>query len=432
MHTSSATLEAVKIINKVLTRPHSLSAELEHIKSPHHKLITELCQGTLRWYEQLNFILNKLIQKPISKKNNDLYCLLLIGLYQLHKMETISPANSVNITVDASKALNKPWATNFTNAVLRTYLRKKLEIIELIKQNKIITHSFPKWLYSQIQADWPNDYSKILDNSNTRPSLCLRINPLKTDISSYTNLLNKKNISYTTTPDSAYAIIINSTVSIKALPHYDDGWFSIQNISAQYIAPLMNIQKNHSILDACAAPGGKTSHILELDIANIQVTAIDNKADKILRLKQNLNRLQHKATIITNDASSPNTWWNGSQFDRILIDAPCSGSGIISKYPEIKLRLSQQQINELNKTQLSLLTNLWPLLKPEGKLFYVTCSILKQENDEIIKKLSTSIKNYSIIHCQMPKSIQTQYGNQVLPQHNNHGFYLSCLQKTHK
>jgi 16S rRNA (cytosine967-C5)-methyltransferase len=367
----------------------SLTSALDHalrtVESAQDKAFVQaLCYGVCRYFHRLDFILNTLIDKPL--KSPEVKALLLIGLYQLNYMR-VKPHAAVSETVQAARKI--VWAKALINAVLRGYLRKQDELEQQADQVKTAALSHPNWLIKQIEHDWPKQAEAILQENNQPPPMVLRVNLTKTTRESYLQLLTEQNLSANPINCTTSGILLEKPVSIEALPHFADGWVSVQDGAAQLAATLLDVRPGQRVLDVCAAPGGKTAHILEHQPDISEMVAIDIDENRMLRVGENLNRLGLIANLIVADAAKTDDWWNGKPFERILLDAPCSATGVIRRHPDIKLLRRSSDITELASLQKTILNAIWPLLAHGGMLLYATCSVLKQENEgQIVDFLS--------------------------------------------
>lgn len=376
-------------MTKVLQDGQSLTSALDialkSVESAQDKAFVQaLCYGVCRSYHRLYFILNLLIDNPL--KSQDVKSLILIGLYQLKYMR-VKPHAAVSETVQAARKI--VWAKALINAVLRGYLRKQDELEQQADQVKTAALSHPDWLIKQIEHDWPEQAGTILQENNQPPPMVLRVNLTKTTRENYLQLLVEQTISAKVADFCASGIILDKPVPIEALPHFADGWVSVQDIAAQLAAGLLEVQPGQRVLDVCAAPGGKTAHILEQQPDIGEMVAVDIDENRMLRVGENLRRLGLNTKLIVADAAKPDDWWDGKPFDRILLDAPCSATGVIRRHPDIKLLRRESDIAALTTLQKTILNAIWPLLVSGGTLLYATCSVLKQENeDQIVDFLS--------------------------------------------
>ncbi len=395
-------------------------------------LFKEIMFGTTRWFFRLEGILNQSLHNPLKPKHHDIKYLICSGLYQL--LETnIAQHAIINETVEATRLLQKPWASKLVNRVLRQFVRNKNKSLIEIKKNQNQWYAYPEWLLKQIQQDWPDRWEDIINASNQKPPLSLRINQQKTSPLGYASLLKENNIPCELNENYPNAVIIKNPVHAQTLPGFEHGLFSVQDLAGQLVATLLDCQEGQTILDACAAPGSKTCHILENQPKINRVVAIDIDAERLLRVKENIMRLglpQERLKMVLEDASHTKQWWDGMEFDRILLDAPCSATGVIRRHPDIKILRRETDIDTQYQTQLILLKSLWPLLAKGGKLLYTTCSILKQENEKVIQAFARENKSVQIKKVEIPNSHQSKYGAQLFPAENDSdGFFFSLLVK---
>ncbi|MDP2904369.1 MAG: 16S rRNA (cytosine(967)-C(5))-methyltransferase RsmB [Methylovulum sp.] len=374
-------LIAARVLTQVLQNGQSLTTALENAlqtveSGKDQAFIQALCYGVCRHYHRLDFILNELLDKPL--KDINIKALALVGVYQLNFMR-VKPHAAVSETVFAAR--KKPWAKSLVNALLRSYLRER-EMLEL-KADQIASAatSHPDWLIQLITQDWPEQAQAILLENNRQPPMALRVNLAKTDTAQYLQKLSGQGLVATTVDFCGSALILDKPVAVGLLPGFAEGWVSVQDTAAQLAAGLLDAQAGQRVLDVCAAPGGKTAHLLEQQPLLKELVAVDNDASRMQRVNENLQRLQLSATLIVGDGANPGDWWDGQQFDRILLDAPCSALGVIRRHPDIKLLRRAEDIEPLQRLQSNILAAIWPLLASGGLLVYATCSILKQENE---------------------------------------------------
>jgi 16S rRNA (cytosine967-C5)-methyltransferase len=425
---------AVTVLNEVFVERHSLSSVLPtaiiNEKNSRDKgLIQELCYGVLRWYPRLEWFVGQLLERPLKTRDRDVLNLLLVGIYQLLFLR-IPPHAVVNETVAAAKELGKPWARNMVNAVLRTFLREQDHLQTALQQNNEALTAHPDWLLEVLKKSWPVDWQQIIDANNQRPPMFLRVNRQKTGRNDYLQQLTENRINASSTPYAADGIELEKPVDINLLPGFELGQVSIQDSAAQLAAPLLDVRSGHYILDACAAPGGKTAHILELGCDPQGLIAIDIDPSRLQRIAENLQRLDLHARLVCGDAATPEKWWDGKLFDRILLDAPCSATGVIRRHPDIKRLRRPQDINALVELQERLLRALWPLLKRGGMLLYVTCSVVPAENDEQINRFLKLHQDAVENRITMQWGREREVGRQILPgDQNMDGFYFASLSK---
>ena len=426
---------AAKIISLVIRQNRTLTVLLpgylqQFTDKKDQAFVQELCYGISRWYYQLEHILNRLLDKNIKPKDTDIKVLAMAGIYQFMHLRT-PPHAIVAETVEACSEIGKPWAKKLLNGLLRRYQREHALLIKDMESCPSAKYSHPEWLLNMFKTDYPDSWEQICIANNSRPPMYIRINKLKTTREKYLALLSKAGINGNITPYSPDGIKLEVPVDINKLPEFWNGYASVQEYAAQLILQLLEPENNQYLLDACAAPGGKLAHILENNPQQTQVVAIEPDELRLEKLQQTLDRLQLKAGIIHVDARDVESWWDGIHFDRILLDVPCSATGVIRRHPDIKLLRTPEDIETVVILQKELLSALWPLLKPGGKLLYVTCSILKQENDQQIHDFLIYHNDVKPVPVNAAWGTATPFGRQILPgQDDMDGFYYACLQKT--
>ena len=425
---------ACNILFKLINTQQPLSNILTDYKKRKNldPLVAALCFGTLRTYTKLKFISSKLLKKPIKNKEQQVLLLLLIGLYQLTDEMRIPDHAAIFETVSAAKTLKFPWAAGLINATLRSFCKQQLIIKELVQKNQEAYLLHPKWLLDKIKKYWPEQWQDIASANNQHPPLTLRVNKQKITRFNYIGLLEKEKISAAPIPcsDLPWAINVDTASEITKLPGFKQGFISIQDGAAQLAAPLLELAPKLTVLDACAAPGGKTCHLLEYE-PSIQCTALDLHPKRCELIHENLTRCGLTAKVLCKDATEVQSWWDNQKFDRILLDAPCSATGIIRRHPDIKLLRKKQDIENLVMQQKNLLCNLWPLLKPNGILLYVTCSILAEENWKQIENFALNHSNITIEKIDLKFGLDKKTGHQILPDSNLQldGFFYAKLRK---
>jgi 16S rRNA (cytosine967-C5)-methyltransferase len=392
-------------------------------------LIQEISYGTLRWYMLLEHILNQLLEKKIKKKDSQLKYLLMVGLYQLRYMRI--PAHAVvSETVNTCKKLNMAWAKGLVNAILRRYIRESEQFDLSIINDQVAKASHPKWFIERLKKDWPDEWRGILEANNKKPPMYLRVNKLIHNRQDYLNKLLETNIDAVATPYSNSGVLLKQAKDVEQLPGFKEGEVSVQELAAQLSAELLNLKPGQDVLDACAAPGGKTAHILETETKLNSLTAVEKEPNRAKKLSTTLTRLKLNAITKTADINDVEQWWDNKQFDRILLDAPCSATGVIRRHPDIKLLRTIEEVESIRELQMKLLNTLWATLKSGGKLLYVTCSILKEENSEQIKNFIANNNDCLLNTINAEWGIDTHYGRQILTgQDNMDGFFYACLEK---
>jgi 16S rRNA (cytosine967-C5)-methyltransferase len=388
-----------------------------------------ICLGTLRWHLQLEAILSQLLDKPLQRKHRDVHFLLLTALFQLAKTD-IARHGIVSETVNTVYKLNKKWAKGLVNGVLRNYLRQADVLKKTINNDPVAASSHPDWLLQILQTSWPEQWQDITDENNKQAPMTLRVNLQRGSREEYLARLKSSGIQAHISDISSSGITLDAPCQIEQLPGFDDGLVSVQDIAAQLAAGLLDLQDGQQVLDACAAPGGKTAHIMEASNGKVDLTALELDPQRLVRINQNMTRLGHKVEVKLGDASKPETWWSGQQYDRILLDSPCSGTGVIRRHPDIKLLRRASDIEQLAQQQLQLLCALWPLLKEGGKLLYATCSVLPQENENVMHRFLSQEDHAKELRIDVNYGHTRQHGIQILPgEHQMDGFFYACLQK---
>ena len=424
---------AAEVIAKVL-RGQSLTALLpeysDKIDEKDRSLLKELCFGSLRWYPQIAIILKGLIEKPLREKDLEIQGLVACGIYQLMHLRIAEHA-IINETVAAVSNLNRPWAKGLVNAVLRSFQRQRQEILDNQTDNLVFQTAHPKWLLNKINEAWPSEIaSQIIEANNQRAPMTLRINSLRTSREDYLRVLEDAGIVANPTDYSADGILLETPRTVTDLPGFSDGDISVQDEAAQLAAHLLMLSSGQHVLDACCAPGGKTCHILESQPDLASVLAIDLEQRRLVRVTENLERLGLEAKLVAADANDLDSWWDGSAFDRILLDAPCSATGVIRRHPDIKILRKPADIDKLAAIQTEILVSLWQTLKSGGILLYATCSVLPLENDQVIRDFIRSQDDAQLVPIDATWGIATEHGRQLFPIENgNDGFYYSRLKK---
>jgi len=385
--------------------------------------IQALCYGTIRYYFRLDFILSQLVTKPI--KDKQIKALALIGLFQLQYMRVKQHA-AVSETVAVMK--KKQWAKSLLNAVLRRYLREQ-EALEVLA-DKHVAYAHPDWMIKLFKANWGEAAKSLFYENNQLPPMVLRVNQQFCSRDDYMQLLALNNILAKKLDVSEQAILLEEPIVVSKLPKFEEGWISVQDTAAQLAAKLLDAQEGERVLDVCAAPGGKTAHILELQPKLASLLAVDIEASRLQRVDDNLLRLGLKAELLQADAADTDAWWDGRQFDRILLDAPCSALGVIRRHPDIKLLRREEDIAQLQVLQQAILQANWALLKPGGTLLYATCSVLKQENEDQIESFLANNTDATEKLIEAEWGSQRPFGRQILTgEQFMDGFYYACLQK---
>jgi len=415
---------------EILTSLFKNHSSLVHLFAAHPKLSSfskEICFGVCRYFFQLEAIANSLLKK--KPKSNEVWITILIGLYQIYFMRQPEYA-SVKETVQLLELSQKNWAKSLVNAVLRNAIRNKSQLHLKLMAQLQYKWNHPTWLIEKIQKRWPECWQTILKENDKHPPMTLRVNRLKTTPKHYLELLKEQQLFGTIHPSAKEAIILEQPCPIDKLPGFSEGLISIQDAAAQLAVDLLDIKPNMTVLDACCAPGGKTCHILERYPEVQFCTALDMDKARQQKTKENLKRLKLNADVIVGSALEPQSWYNGKQYDRILLDAPCSATGVIRRHPDIKWLRRPNEINPIKILQQKLLEQLWALLLPGGLMIYATCSILPEENEEQVAKFISKHPDCNYLFINSDWGTATEHGRQILPgDQNMDGFFYSVLKK---
>lgn len=427
---------AAKLLADLLRQQGSLASLLPDYQSrvPERDapLLQELTYGTCRWYPRLNAYLGQLLDKPLKPKEGDIQALLLLGLYQ--QLYTRIPDHAaIGATVESTRELKKPWAKGLVNGVLRRFQREQEALDTALADDDRFTTAHPDWLLKRLRHHWPEQTDAIIAANNGHPPLTLRVNPDYASRDDYLAQLRKEGIDASLTPFSPAGIRLHTPCQVTTLPGFEVGGVSVQDEAAQLSAELLELRPGQRVLDACSAPGGKTGHILETEPGLAEVVALDSDARRLNRVQENLDRLRKQATLRCGDAGQPDHWWDGTAFDRILLDAPCSATGIIRRQPDIKVLRSAADIDRLSALQGRLLSALWSTLKPGGVLVYATCSILPEENTRVVEAFVRQHPDAQCETLEVDWGLEQLCGRQLLPRDNGHdGFYYARLHKIGK
>ena len=381
-----------------------------------------LSYGTLRFYLSLQALLNALVEKPL--RDDAIASLLLVALYQLHYDQ--APAHTVvNQAVMAVMRMKKVWAKGLVNAVLRNFSRQQVALVKALEQDQTTTLNYPAWWISKVQNQYPEHWQQILLTGNQHPPMTLRVNQSKLTGLAYQQKLQAANISSQLL--DTQTLLLDQAIHVTDLPGFNEGEVSVQDYAAQMTARCLDAQANMRVLDACAAPGGKTCHILET--AQVQMWALDVSEQRLARVNSNLQRLNLQAHTQVADVAKTDTWWDGQLFDRILLDAPCTASGVVRRHVDIKWLRRESDISSFAAQQKEMLQALWSLLKQGGKLLYVTCSIFAEENElQINNFLQTHADALHLPLLELPHNLQIQKG-QFIPNEYHDGLFYALLQK---
>jgi 16S rRNA (cytosine967-C5)-methyltransferase len=420
---------AAKAVRRVLAGV-ALGGALEEAgasKAPERAFATDLAYGTLRFLGQARSAVRMLAERPLADESIE--ALLWVALYQL--IHTTAPVHAVvDSAVRATGQLKRTSAKGLTNAILRTFLRRREGVLDEISREPEGRYSYQRWWIDRVFAEYPADAPQILDAGNTRPPLTLRVNCRETSRDEYLGSLSQANIA--ANPVGTSGVIVDEPRRVEDLPGYAEGWFSVQDAGAQLAAELLDAHDGMRVLDACAAPGGKTTHLAEL--ATLDLVALDDDEARLDRVARNLSRLRLTAKLRLADAADIGAWWDGAAFDRVLLDAPCTASGVVRRHPDGKWLRRESDLDGFVAQQKRLLNALWPCLRPGGKLLYATCSIFGAENTGQVDAFLLAHHDASQAPCALSAEVGAASG-QLLPAgagaaHNHDGFFYALLQKT--
>ncbi|MFZ5523448.1 MAG: 16S rRNA (cytosine(967)-C(5))-methyltransferase RsmB [Pseudomonadota bacterium] len=379
--------------------------------------LQDLSYGTLRFYGQLQAVLNMLLHKPLHDER--VRCLLLVALYQLQYGKSASHA-VVDHAVRAAHTLNS-HVSGLVNALLRNFLRNQSILLGQAAQHPEGKYSYPQWWIDELHTQYGEFGPALLEAGNRHPPMTLRVNQRRSSIPDYLALLAQHDMSARIIDPQA--LQLDKPVPVDRLPGFSTGLVSVQDAGAQYAARLLDVHDGMHVLDACAAPGGKTAHILEL--AAVDLLALDKDEKRLQRVRENLQRLGLAAQLVAGDAADPDSWWDGKTFQRILADVPCSASGVVRRHPDIKWLRRRADIAGFAAQQLGILCSLWRLMEQDGKLLYATCSVFQQENEQVIKAFLAQQPDA----LRLPVILPDKSEGQLLPNDQHDGFFYALLHK---
>ncbi|MEO6679388.1 MAG: 16S rRNA (cytosine(967)-C(5))-methyltransferase RsmB [Pseudomonas sp.] len=417
------------VLNGKASLNSSLPTQMDKVEDRDRGFTQDLAFGTARWQPRLSALAAKLLQKPFKAADADVEALLLVGLYQL--LYTRVPAHAaIGETVGCADKLKKPWAKALLNAVLRRAQRESEALLAELEHDPVVRTAHPRWLQKSLKAFWPEQWEAICAANNAHPPMILRVNRRHQTRDAYLGLLSEAGIAATPCAYSRDGIILDAAADVRSLPGFAEGWISVQDEAAQLAADLLDLAPGQRVLDACCAPGGKTCHILEAEPALAGVVAVDLEAKRLVRVRENLARLGLSAELIAADGRDTATWWDGKPFQRILLDAPCSATGVIRRHPDIKLTRQPDDIAALAVLQGELLDAMWITLEVGGILLYATCSTLPTENTEVIEAFLARTPGARELDLATTAGIKQPHGRQLLAQQGGHdGFYYAKLIK---
>ncbi|WP_162062260.1 16S rRNA (cytosine(967)-C(5))-methyltransferase RsmB [Vibrio taketomensis] len=418
---------AANVLFQVVDQGQSLSNALpaaqQQIRPRDHALLQEICYGALRYLPRLESIANELMDKPLKGKQRVFHHLILVGIYQLSFMRIPAHA-AVGETVEGTKDLKGPRLRGLINAVLRNYQRNQEQLDQMAVSHNAGKYTHPSWLLKLLQDAYPQQWQAIVEANNSKAPMWLRVNHQHHSRDQYQALLINEGIESIAHSEAMDALKLSAPCDVTKLPGFEQGWVSVQDAAAQLSINYLTPKDGELILDCCAAPGGKTAHILERT-KDAQVVAIDCDDTRLKRVHDNLQRLNLQAQVICGDARKPTDWWQGEQFDRILLDAPCSATGVIRRHPDIKWLRRADDIAALAELQSEIIDAMWQQLKPGGTMVYATCSITPQENKLQVKAFLERTANATLQGSDINNP-----GRQILPgEEDMDGFYYAVITK---
>lgn len=432
-----ALIRAAEVIAAVISG-RSLDALLTacwqaHEFSPSQRgAVQDLSYGALRQYGRGDFILARLLRTPLQE-NNDKPLLRALLLAALYRLET-RPADAhttVDQAVNAAATIEQGRFKALANAVLRNRLRREAELLAAADADEVAFHQHPRWWIDKIRAAYPQHWQSILAVDNTHPPMTLRVNRRRIDGAAYLALLSAAGIGARLLAENEYAILLERPQAVDKLPGFFDGLVSVQDWGAQRAAPLLDAQAGMRVLDACAAPGGKAMHLLEL--ADVDLLALDAEPARIVRIKENLARLSLHANVMAADCSALKSWWDGRPFQRIIADVPCSASGVVRRHPDGKWLRRETDIAGFARSQAEIIDALWRVLAPGGKMLYCTCSLFPEENELQLAAFAARHADATRLAISGADAgedaTQGRQQWQLVPQAEHDGFYYALLQK---
>ena len=400
----------------------SLFSRYSNITSQQRAVAQDLSYGTLRFYGAIQALLDQLLQKPLDDAR--LQCLLLVAIYQL-QYDKAASHTVVDQAVKAASQSKKTWAKGLVNGVLRNFLRQQTELVANLEGNEFATYSYPAWWITKLKHQYPEDWQSMLEAGNQHPPMTLRVNQRQTSAADFVSKLEAEGIASQAL--GANAVTLDKPIPVDRIPGFSAGEASVQDYAAQVAGYALDLKDGQRVLDACCAPGGKTGQILEL--ADVDLVAVDNDETRIARTQSNIERLKLKATLLIGDAAKSADWWDGKPFDRILADVPCTASGIVRRHVDIKWLRREADIASFTKQQALILPSLWQVLAKGGKLLYVTCSVFQEENQRQIDNFLKTHSDAEQLSLDTPLAGLSLNNGQLQPSAQHDGLFYALLQK---
>ncbi len=424
-----AQLLAAQAVGQVLAG-RNLTQVLDGIRRAHPELsppqrgaLQDTSYTALRWLTRLDALLAQLLQRPLTDER--VRCLLLVALGQLEYGKS-APHAVVDNAVQAAGQFRLPWAKGLVNAVLRNFLRQRETLTQRVAGNETVCLSYPQWWVDKLKVQYPARWQAMLEAGNRHPPMTLRVNRHRMERDAYLELLQQQEI--VARSAGQWGIVLERPISVDQLPGFGEGAVSVQDLGAQQAAIWLDVGDGMRVLDACAAPGGKTAHILEC--ADARLLALDSDAERLGKVSDNLRRLRLAAEVCEGDAAHPERWWDGTPFDRILADVPCSASGIVRRHPDIKWLRREGDIASFAAQQSNILRALWSTLAKGGKLLYATCSVFQEENSQQVAAFLAHTPDARRLPLTGSMGFGLEQEGQLLPCDIHDGFFYALLQKT--
>lgn len=400
----------------------SLFARYSNITPQQRAVAQDLSYGTLRFYGAIEALLDQLLQKPLEDAK--LQCLLLVAIYQL-QYDKAASHTVVDQAVRAASQSKKTWAKGLVNGVLRNFLRQQPELVANLKDNEFATYSYPAWWVTKFKYQYPDNWQSMLEAGNQHPPMTLRVNQRQISVADFVSKLEAEGI--VSQALGANAVTLDKPIPVDRIPGFSAGEASVQDYAAQVAGYALDLKDGQRVLDACCAPGGKTGQILEL--ADVDLVAVDNDVTRIALTQSNIERLKLKATLLVGDAANSVDWWDGKPFDRILADVPCTAAGIVRRHVDIKWLRREADIASFTKQQAQILPSLWQVLAKGGKLLYVTCSVFQEENQRQIDSFLKLHADAEQLPLDQPLAGLILNNGQLLPSAQHDGLFYALLQK---
>ena len=436
---AQALAEAARVVAAVIRGRSADEALAASDASPRRPAVRAIALGTMRWYLRLRPAVDALLDSP-GTLAREVHALLVTAAHQIEYSRD-APALVVSLAVDAIRMLAQPRAAGLVNAVLRRFVRERQALLANVDSDLATRTAHPSWLADALAQAWPEQHRRILQANNAHPPMVLRLNTRRRSPADYLSDLAAaglagSSVEWAASDRGSAAVALERPVSVGALPGFKEGWVSVQDAAAQLAPRLLEAAPGMRVLDACAAPGSKTSHLLET-ASGLDLTAVDIDADRLGRVAENLQRLGLTAHLVAADLRNPGSFWDGRPYDRILVDAPCTGTGVIRRHPDIKLLRRAEDVPAFARAQLDILQAAFGMLAPGGRLVYSTCSVLPAENEGVVSRLldqQPEARPAPMVQGETlaPGGIAREVGTQLLcgGAAESDGFYYACVEKT--